>query len=127
MLHTVLVMHQPLASAFSRCATHVLGNAPALTVFDIPADADIDHWCSQLADALIRHPADGLLVLCDLYGATPFNIACRAADNARQAGKAVQVLSGANLNMVLKSLTDPLHELDSLAASVRQGGIRGLR
>lgn len=123
----ILVMHQPLATAFTQCAHHVLGASPRLACLDIPADADIDAWCTQLTEMLANHAATDFLLLCDLYGATPFNIAQRAADKARQAGKNVEVLSGTNLNMVIKSLTDPLYELHALAASVRQGGIRGLR
>lgn len=127
MLLTVLVMHQPLASAFAHCAEHVLGRPSPLMVYDIPADADVDAWCQQLAQDFLQHPAQGLLILCDLYGATPFNIASQAARQARRGGKAIEVVSGSNLNMVLKGLTDPLSDLDALSASVRRGGIRGLR
>lgn len=118
MLHTVLVMHQPLATAFAQCAGHVLGYTPDLTTYDIPADADVEHWCRQLAQDLSRHPADGLLVLCDLYGATPFNIACQAACQARQQGKVIEVVSGTNLNMVIKALTDPLQEIHALSVKI---------
>ncbi len=127
MVHTVLIMHQPLASAFARCAQHVLGCRPRMSVYDIPADADAASWGNRLKRELANSGADDVLILCDLVGATPFNIASQAAQQCHAAfGTNIRVLAGANLNMVLKAITDPINNLDALTESVRKGGVRGM-
>lgn len=127
MVPVVLVMHAPLGSAFSRCAEHVLGEPqPHLHVFDVMADADVDLASQQLAEQLIQLPPPGTLVLCDLYGATPFNVAQRAIALAHEQGVNACLLTGTNLYMVLKALTDPLDDPEALCASVRCGVLRGI-
>lgn len=127
MLRIVLVMHEPLGSAFARCVEHVLGAPQArLDVLDVAADADVDSTSEALCEQLLKTPSPGSLVLCDLYGATPFNVAKRAVTQARQRGARVCLLTGANLNMVLKALTDPDTDPETLRESVRCGVLRGI-
>lgn len=125
MVQVILVMHQPLGEAFARCAEHVLGGSSPLQVFDIAPDADIRAVGDELVARLLTMPHGGL-VLCDLYGATPFNIARRAVAHARCQGACVELLAGANLNMVLKAVTDRITEPAALADSVRRGALRGI-
>jgi|SRR5690554_52855 len=126
MVPIVLVMHAPLGSAFANCAEHVLGEPQSrLHVFDIDADADVDTASKQLSDQLLQLPADSL-VLCDLYGATPFNVAQRAIALAHEQGVHARLLTGTNLYMVLKALTDPVNDPETLCTSVRGGVLRGI-
>lgn len=122
-----LVMHKPLGAAFDSCAAHILGRAPDLKVFDIEPDADPDtesglvlRW---LQEAGQDRPA---LILCDLYGATPFNIAVAAQRRALEEGYIVHLLTGTNACMVLKALTEQQENPDSLSERVRQGALRGI-
>lgn len=127
MVPVVLVMHQPLGDAFAQCARHVLGGElPHLHVVDIAPDADIDRVCDGLVQQLMGYTPQGALVLCDLYGATPFNIAQRAVQRVRKHGVSAAILSGANLYMVLKALTDPVADPESLRDSVRARVLRGI-
>ena len=127
MTRIVLVMHEPLGTAFARCAEHVLGSPQsALHVVDVVADADVERLSVHLSGLLRNAPESGSLVLCDLYGATPFNVAQRAIALAREHGAKACLLTGANLNMILKALTDPCADPDVLRDSVRCGAIRGI-
>lgn len=127
MVAVVLVMHEPLAAAFAHCVEHVLGESPArLHAVDIPADADVDLESERLARKLVDIGSSGSLVLCDLYGATPFNVAQRAIFQARAQGGQASLLSGANLYMVLKALTDTAQDPEGLRASVRRRVLRGI-
>ena len=127
MVPIVLVMHAPLGAAFANCAEHVLGEPQShLYVFDVAPDADVNLASKQLSEQLIQRPTPGSLVLCDLYGATPFNVAQRAIARAQEQGIDTCLLTGTNLYMVLKALTDPVNNPEALCASVRCGVLRGI-
>lgn len=127
MVPIVLVMHAPLGAAFANCAEHVLGEPqPHLYVFDVAPDTDVDMASQQLLEQLIQFPTSGSLVLCDLYGATPFNVAQRAIAQAQKQDIHSCLLTGTNLYMVLKALTDPVNDPEALSASVRCGVLRGI-
>src|SRR5690606_19043205 len=120
-------MHDPLGAAFQACARHVLGRAPDLTVFDIAPDADPDVQVARILDWMQADDAGKpILVLCDLYGATPFNVAARAQRQALEDGRVVHLLTGTNVCMVLKALTDQQENPESLSERVRQGALRGI-
>lgn len=128
MARLVLVAHAPLAAAWQACAEHVLGHVPDLEIVDIPADVDPEQARRQLLthwqdDARAQ---DGILVLCDLYGATPFNIASWAVQQLRGAGQPAVLLTGANLCMVLKALTTQGADVYQLADRVRLSGLNGV-
>ncbi|MYN12019.1 PTS sugar transporter subunit IIA [Pusillimonas sp. TS35] len=125
MARIVLVMHEPLGSAFADCASHVLGHEPGLVVFDVPATADPEAEVTRLA-RLLQAGKDAVLVLCDIYGATPFNIAKRAVRLANAHGTDAHLITGTNLCMVLKALTDQQENPDKLSENVRQGALRGI-
>src|SRR5690625_1818597 len=120
-----LVMHEPLASAFSECARHILGSDISLKVFDIPADADIDLLTGHIVNSL-KNQQDGALIVCDLVGATPYNIAKYAIDILAKHGTKTAILTGANLNMVIKALVDPIKDPYKLRESVCDGAVRGI-
>src|SRR5690625_1767490 len=127
MVPVVLVMHEPLGTAFSQCVEHVLGQPqPKLYVVDIAADADVDQESERLATLLVELTMPGSLILCDLYGATPFNVAQRAIARARERGGRASLLSGANLYMILKALTDQADGPETLQDSVRRRVLRGI-
>lgn len=127
MIPVVLVMHEPLGAAFAQCVEHVLGEPQsALHVIDIAADVDVETASEQLARLLMQFPEPGSLILSDLYGATPFNVAQRAITQVHDQGGRACLLSGANLYMVLKALTDPAADPEALRDSVRCRVLRGI-
>jgi len=119
-------MHKPLGSAFAVCAEHVLGQKPELTVFDVAPDADPESQVTRLAARLLETPNEATLVLCDIFGATPFNIAKRAIKLATDRGLTAHLITGTNLCMVLKALTDQQDNPEQLSKSVQQGALRGI-
>ena len=97
-----IIAHAPLAGALKQCAEHVFSHddrvADRVEAFDIPADSDADEWRTQIAGKLPKAP-DSCLILTDIVGATPSNI----AESMLQADNTA-VLSGLNLPMVLTAL-----------------------
>lgn len=128
MTRIALVMHEPLGQAFASCAAHVFGGEPELYVFDVPADADPDERVQALVDTLMAGPAntEPVLMLCDIFGATPFNIANRARKLVAERGVNVHLIAGSNLCMVLKALAERQDNPDQLAEEVRVGALRGV-
>ncbi len=118
----VLVTHAGLGESLRHQAEVILGQMVQLTTVSISAGADPDWAMSELVGALaISADVDGVVVLTDLPGATPHNLALRAA-----APSAAPVVSGLNLPMLLKVInhTDkPARELASLASLGGQQGI----
>lgn len=122
----MLVMHEPLGSALASCVRHVLGTSVPLQVVDVPADADVSTYSERIYRSLCQAGTRGSLVLCDLYGATPFNIARHAVIMARENGLHVELLTGANLNMVIKAVTDRISNVRDLCESAQCGAVRGI-
>jgi mannose PTS system EIIA component len=126
MARIVLVMHAPLGSAFSECAGHILGQKPNLTVFDIKPDDQPNQRVEQVMQWIRQRPSETSLVLCDIFGATPFNIASQALKRATEQGSVGHLLTGTNLCMVLKALTDQQENPDQLSENVRLGALKGI-
>jgi PTS system ascorbate-specific IIA component len=100
-----VVAHVPLASALEACARHVLGASPNLHLFDIqPHECASDSSPRLAAEIIAADQGDGVLILTDLPGATPSNIATAACGLAQVQGIACRVLGGVNASMLLKAI-----------------------
>lgn len=126
MVRLALVMHAPLGNAFAQCAAHILGHEPEILVFDVQADDPPEEVSRRLEHLLSPYQSQGALILCDIYGATPFNIASRTVRNLTDRGMDVALVTGANLCMVLKALTDNQDNPEALSEKVRQGALKGV-
>ncbi|MDN5841835.1 MAG: PTS sugar transporter subunit IIA [Alcaligenaceae bacterium] len=127
MTRIALVMHEPLGAAFAACAEHVLGKAPDLIVFDVGPDAKPEAEAERLLEAMrAGGSTEPVLILCDLYGATPFNIATEALHLAAEHGILSHLITGTNACMVLKALTERQDNPEALTESVRLGALRGI-
>jgi len=124
----VLVVHAPLGTALRDCASHVMGNVTDLvTVHDIGPDATPDALAPQiLQDILHADQGGGVLVLTDLIGATPANIAKRAVAAAQAKGAQCSLLAGLNMPMLLRALTYRHLPLAELREKALAGGVGGV-
>jgi PTS system mannose-specific IIA component len=123
MIGILIVSHGAFGESLIHSASHVLGRRPlylrqlGVTVHDDP-DAIL-----PVAEDLIRFLDQGwgVLVMTDIYGATPANIAARLLKPGR-----VEGLAGVNLPMLIKALSyreEPLADLIGLALS---GAVEGV-
>jgi len=122
----VIVVHTPLGGALLDCASHVLGKVDGISVHDIlPDDMPDDVAPRVLADILRADRGDGVLVLTDLVGATPANIAKRAVADAQSQGVSCCVVAGLNTPMLLRAVTNRNLSLSDIREKALAGGMQG--
>jgi PTS system mannose-specific IIA component len=115
----LLVTHNGLGDSFVDCVRHVLGEVPPnLKVLSVLAGDDPQLKLAE-GRALIKQldTGDGVLILADVYGATPSNIGrqlCRA--------ERVMGVAGLNLPMLLRVACYPTTTLPELAKVAVEGG-----
>ena len=123
MIALLIVAHGNLGDSLIQCATYVLGRRPeALGNLDLSS-------CREPAEMLAQAQArldevdrgDGVLILTDVYGATPCNTVCKLL-NTRQ----VEAIAGVNLPMLLKALTYRDQGMAVLLEKAVAGGQAGI-
>jgi mannose PTS system EIIA component len=120
MIGILVISHEPLGTALIRCTRHIFGRLPAqLAALDVIPDEDVLAATQAARDLLARiNDGSGVLVLTDVFGATPSRIAMSLAEPYR-----ICVVAGVNLPLLVKALSDrrlPLEELvDQLIARGR--------
>ncbi|ALM83580.1 PTS sugar transporter subunit IIA [Bordetella sp. N] len=124
----VIVVHTPLGSAMLDCAGHVMGKIGDVAVHDILAtDMPEERAPAVVADILrLGRDGGGVLVLTDLVGATPANIAKRAVLEAQAQGVQCAVLAGLNTPMLLRALTYRGLSLAETREKALAGGVQGV-
>jgi PTS system mannose-specific IIA component len=120
----LLITHEGIGTALVAVATRLLRQLPLRTeAFEIPFDGDPDVLL-PLASAALRRidSGQGVLVLTDLYGATPSNLASKLA----RIGTPVRRVSALSLPMLLRVMNYADLELDELPAIAAAGARNGV-
>ncbi len=119
----LLITHEGIGNALLSVATRLLRKLPLTTeAFEVPFDADPDALLPQASAALRRvDGGQGVLVLTDLYGATPSNIAAKLA----RLGTPVRRVSALSLPMLLRVMNYADLDLDELPAVAAAGTRNG--
>ncbi len=119
----LLVTHPGIGTALLAVATGLLRQLPLKTeVFEVPFDADFEALLPKASSALRRvDSGEGVLVLTDLYGASPSNLAGRLA----RLGTPVRRVSALSLPMLLRVMNYPEQGLDQLPATAAAGTRNG--
>ncbi|HOC11609.1 MULTISPECIES: PTS sugar transporter subunit IIA [Thermomonas] len=119
----LLITHEGIGSTLLAVALRLMRNLPlACEAFDVPFDGDPDSLLPQASAAMRRvDSGSGVLVLTDLYGATPSNIAARLA----RLGTPVRRVSALSLPMLLRVMNYADLDLDDLPAVAAAGARNG--
>ncbi|MDD3529540.1 MAG: PTS fructose transporter subunit IIA [Gallionellaceae bacterium] len=123
MIGLLIIAHGSLGESLIQCATYVLGKRPeGLRAVDLMAYPDSDAMLEvarRQIDELLQG-SDGVLVLADVYGATPCNTVCKLLRPGR-----VEAVAGVNVPMLLKVLNYRAEPLNLLADRAAGGGQAG--
>jgi mannose PTS system EIIA component len=98
MIGLVVVTHGRLAEEFLAAAEHVVGRQDAVTAVSIGPDDDMDIRRREIiAAAKACDQGDGVVILTDMFGGTPSNLAISVMGTGK-----IEVIAGVNLPMLIK-------------------------
>lgn len=119
----LIITHDDIGRALLDSAHVALADSPLATdMISASRDCDPDALLKRARTALAAlDTGDGVLVLTDLFGSTPSNIAARLLDSGR-----TRVVTGINLPMLIRVLNYPQLDLAALAAKAVSGGVDGV-
>ncbi|AEA62156.1 MULTISPECIES: PTS sugar transporter subunit IIA [Burkholderia] len=119
----LIIAHAPLATALRECISHIYGGLPArIGAIDVLADNDPAQVMAYAHSEIARlREENGVLVLTDMYGATPANIAGQLAKL-----DGVRVLAGVNLPMLVRSVCYRTTPIDTLVEKALAGSTKGI-
>lgn len=120
----LLVTHEGIGSSMMAAARRVMRVVTLkVGVFEVPWEVGDGDICTRTLRQELRDldEGKGVLVLADLYGATPFNLAAE-----HEPGRTLMRVAGLNLSMLLRVLNYPELGLQELAEVARDGGRSGV-
>ncbi len=123
MIGILIIAHGSLGDSLVHCAQHVFsGRELPLRQLGVTVHDDPVELLPQARELLSQLDAgDGVLVLTDMYGATPSNIACRLLEPGK-----VEGISGVNMPMLVRALTYCTSPLATVVEKALSGGCEGI-
>src|SRR5450830_803981 len=110
----LIITHAPLAHALRQCALHVFPDCERdIVAVDVQPNISPEETLATARIAMTELSARDTLVLTDVFGATPCNVAQRLVD-------------GVNLPMLLRTVTYRHESLDALVSRAVVGGTQGV-
>jgi PTS system ascorbate-specific IIA component len=119
----LIIAHGTLGESLLHCANHVMGSQPPfLKQLGVSIHDDPAVLVPQAQNMVVElNQGDGVLVLSDMYGATPCNIVSRLV----QPGK-VEGVAGINLPMLVRVLSYRNEPLQTVVEKAVSGGVEGV-
>lgn len=122
MTAVLIVAHAPLATALRAVAQHAYPEcASGLAAVDVGPDTQLADVESEVRAALQSFNGQDVLILSDVFGATPCNVALQVADGIR-----VRVVAGVNVPMMWRTLCYTKESLESLVSRAIVGASQGI-
>ena len=122
----LIIAHAPLAHALRECALHVFPDCgPSVVAIDTAPHAPPEETLAAARIALRqlrdRPGNDGVVVLTDVFGATPSNVAQKLVDGLNS-----RLVTGVNLPMLLRVLTYRDRDMQTLVKRAVAGACDGV-
>ena len=118
MTFLLLIAHAPLASALRDCVLHVYPEAAAgVVALDVPPNEATEVTRLAAITLMAQLGAPNTLMLTDVFGATPCNVAQKVVDGVHS-----KLVAGVNLPMLLRTVNYRHEPLDVLVARALSGG-----
>ena len=118
----LIIAHAPLAHALRECALHVFADCgSSVAALDVQPNQSPEESLAQARIMLDQLGTDTTLVLTDVFGATPCNVAQRLVDGVRS-----RLVSGVKVPMLLRAVSYRAEPLDSVVSRAVVGGTQGV-
>lgn len=123
MINIVIIAHSEIANSFAYCVEHILNKRiDNLHIVAVKKAEDTDDVLSRARELLDKTEHDqGILILSDLFGATPYNIAQRLVVPGK-----IELISGLNLPMLIRAVSYAKSDLATVIAKALEGGTSGI-
>lgn len=123
MIGILLITHGELGKSLIECATHVLGDKPKfLDSLTIENDCAHDNMYKEISEKInLLDQGKGVLILTDIFGATPCNIITKIIEPEK-----VNAIAGVNLSMLIRSISYRHESFDTLIAKAIEGAQDGI-
>lgn len=119
----LIIAHDKIGTSIKNTAISLVGKCP-LTIESLEFFQDCDTEVSlEVAQNLVNKldQGDGVLILTDLFGSTPYNITAKLGSNEN-----VAIISGLNLPMLIRAMNYPAFALAEMTEKVLDGGKNGI-
>ena len=117
-----IIAHAPLASAFRQCVLHVFpDNSAGVVALDVQPNMPPEETLAQARIMFERLDTSHALVMVDVFGATPCNVAQKLVDGVNS-----RLVTGINLPMLLRTVSYRHEPLDALVARALAGATQGV-
>jgi len=119
MIGLVIVTHGRLAEEFIFAMEHVVGPQSAVAAICIGPEDDMERRRQDILEACARvDSGEGVILLTDMFGGTPSNLAISVMDQAK-----AEVIAGLNLPMLIKlASVRTRHNLQDCVACAQEAG-----
>ena len=123
MIGILIVAHDSLGDSLADAVTHVLGaRPPQFEVLAVHASDDPLLLLPAARQQVERlDTGDGVLVMSDIYGATPCNLACKLLQPGR-----IEGLAGVSLPMLVRAVTYRSTDMETMIRKAVSGGCDGV-
>lgn len=117
-----IIAHAPLATALRQCVLHVFpDSADDVVALDVQPNMPPEETLAQARVLMAQGKLPNALVLTDVFGATPCNVALKLVDGVRS-----KLIAGVNLPMLLRTVSYRHESLDALVSRAMIGGTQGV-
>jgi PTS system mannose-specific IIA component len=122
MARILIIAHAPLATSLLEVARHVFPDCGSTVgAVDVPAQLSLEDAQALVRQALLACGSDEVLILTDVFGATPCNAALAAAEGAR-----TRVVAGVNVPMLWRTLCYQDKTLEDMVGRAVAGAAQGV-
>jgi mannose PTS system EIIA component len=122
-MNGILIMaHAPLASALRSCVLHVFpDSADAVAALDVQPNVPPEETLAQARALMQQLGTPNTLVVADVFGATPCNVAQKLVDGVRS-----RLIAGVNLPMLLRTVSYRHESMEALISRAMIGATQGV-
>ncbi|MDR7379862.1 PTS system ascorbate-specific IIA component [Rhodoferax ferrireducens] len=118
----LIIAHAPLAHALRQCALHVFPDcADGVVALDVQPHTSPEETFAMARIAIDQLGNGQFLVLTDVFGATPCNVAQKLVDGIKS-----KLITGVNLPMLLRTVSYRHESLEALVSRALIGGTQGI-
>ena len=125
MIGIIVITHGKLAEGFLDAARLIVGKQELVVSISLTEEDSVEWLQQQIEEAIVQiDQGDGILLLVDLPGATPFNISAQLALTREK----TKVITGVNLPMLLEvMLSREMASFDEAANIAKDSGVVGIK